>query len=59
MSQIKKRVYISAEAYLELKKLVEENKNLLSHNRGMSGMLDLLILGSVTSKGSGRRKKLG
>lgn len=53
----KKRVYISDKAFLELKRLTDENKDKLNHNRGLGGMLDLLLLGETTSKGSGRPKK--
>lgn len=54
----KKRVYISDKAYEKLKEMTRENKEKLRHNRGMCGMLDILILGEVTSGGSGRPKKL-
>lgn len=54
----KKRVYISDKAYERLKEMTRENKEKLRHNRGMCGMLDILILGEVTSGGSGRPKKL-
>lgn len=53
----KKRVYISDKAYGRLKELTKENKDKLNRNRGMCGMLDILILGEVTSNGSGRPKK--
>lgn len=54
----KKRVYISDKAYIKLKEMTRENKDKLNRNRGMCGMLDILILGEVTSEGSGRPKKL-
>lgn len=54
----KKRVYISDRAYLRLKELTAENKEVLNRNKGMCGMLDILILGEPTSKGSGRPRKL-
>lgn len=54
----RKRVYISDKAYKRLKEMTRENKNNLRRNRGMCGMLDILILGEVTSEGSGRPKKL-
>lgn len=54
----KKRVYISDRAYIRLKEMVEENRDILNRNKGMCGMLDILILGEPTSKGSGRPKKL-
>lgn len=54
----KKRVYISDKAYARLKEMARENKQKLGRNRGMCGMLDILILGEVTSEGSGRPKKL-
>ena len=55
---MKKRVYISDKAYLRLKELTAENKSKLNHNKGMCGMLDILILGETTSEGSGRPRKL-
>lgn len=58
MSQNKKRVYVSAEAYLKLKDLMSENKEKLAGNRGMCGMIDILVLGETTSEGSGRHKKI-
>lgn len=54
----KKRVYISDRAYQKLKDMTRENKENLRRNRGMCGMLDILILGEVTSEGSGRPKKI-
>lgn len=54
----KKRVYISNKAYIRLKEMTRENKEKLSRNKGMCGMLDILILGEVTSEGSGRPKKI-
>lgn len=58
MSNNKKRVYISDKAYSKLKEMTRENRAKLNRNRGMCGMLDILILGEVTSEGSGRPKKL-
>lgn len=55
---MKKRVYISDKAYIKLKEMTRENKDKLNRNRGMCGMLDILILGEVTSEGSGRPKKI-
>lgn len=54
----KKRVYISDKAYIRLKEMTRENKDKLNRNRGMCGMLDILILGEVTSEGSGRPRKI-
>ena len=54
----KRRVYVSEQAYVKLKEMSVEQKELLSGNKGMKGVLDLIILGKTTSKGSGRSKKV-
>lgn len=54
---MKKRVYISEPAYRRLKEMASENKERLKSNKGLLGMLDILILGETTSKGGGRPKK--
>lgn len=52
----KRRIYISDRAYLRLKEMSIKNKEKLG-SKGMCGMLDILLLGETTTKGSGRPKK--
>lgn len=50
---VRKQINVSAEAYDKIKNLSLEDK---FRGRGITGVVDMLVLGDFTTKGSGRPK---